>query len=105
MYHRFLCDNNTFVLHLFSPLTINALQRAPGPLSVGRLLGLGLDALYLLRAETQQQDKDQRDQEAGQQQYGHHDDLLLIHTDLCSGKRETRTTLELSPWCWPTLLQ
>ena len=72
------------------------MQRAPGPLSVGRLLGLGLDAVHLLWAEAQQHDEDQRDQEAGQQQDGHHDHLLLIHTDLCGRERETRTRLRLS---------
>lgn len=41
------------------------------------------DAIDFLRAETQQENEDYSDQEAGQQQDGHDDDLLLINTDLC----------------------
>lgn len=60
-------------------LTVDAVQHPP----VGRLGGLGADAVDLFGAEAQQQNEDEGDQEAGQQQDGHHDDLLLVHADLC----------------------
>jgi len=91
--------NNTFVhilqlLHTHTHcLTVNAMQGPPGPLPGGRLLGLRPDALHLLGAEAQQEDEDQRDQEAGQQQDGHDDHLLLVHANLCvpgSRKHEPR---------------
>lgn len=60
-------------------LTINAMEHSPG----GRFLGLWTDAIDFLRAIAQQENEDYSDQEAGQQQDGHDDDLLLVHTDLC----------------------
>lgn len=62
--------------------TIDAVQHPPG---VG-LLGTGSESVHLLWAEVEQQDEDQRDREAGEQEDGHHDDLLLVHTDLCTQK-------------------
>lgn len=74
-----------------SNLTINALQYPPG----GRFGGLWPDAVDSLRTKSQQEDEDYCDQEAGEQQGGHDDDLLLVHSDLCEQER-TQPSLSLS---------
>lgn len=64
---------------LCTRLTIDAVQNSPGH----QLRGLRTDAVDFLRTKVQQENKDQSDQEAGQQKYGHDDHFLLVHTDYC----------------------
>lgn len=59
-------------------LTIDPLQNPPG----FHLGGLWPDAVDSLWAKSQEEDEDYCDQEAGEQQSGHDDDLLLVHPDL-----------------------
>lgn len=74
-------------------LTIDAVQRPPG----GRFGGLRLQAVDFFRTEAQEQNEDEGDQKAGQQQGGHHDHLLLVHTDLCKAH-----TVAVPPVCLVT---
>lgn len=59
-------------------LTVDPLQYPPGC----HLGGLWPDAVDSLRAKSQEEDEDYCDQEGGEQQSGHNDDLLLVHPDL-----------------------
>lgn len=76
-------------------LTINALQISPSPVCSK---GAGLQAIYLLRTEPQQQQKHQRDQESHQKQHWYDYHFLFIHTDLWGSRSHVGKEYEWDFW-------